>query len=353
MPQMRWRHSPKSRKRSRWLIAACLCIGLIICNDAADAAGNAKQPDRYDEILQLRSLYAQIAEKTGLRWQQLAAIDQYERTLTRVHRKSRPVPKEARVGIYIPESVWAGAMNPDPADTSPLSIRMFGGIGRDGDGDGRAERTSAHDVLFTVASAIGGPLGNDQEHFRIRLWHYYGHERAVQRIVQFTAILDACGDKLTKRHAFPLPVRADYSYRNTWGDRRGWGGRRIHEGTDIFAGYGVPVRSTSLGIVEMKGWNRYGGWRVGIRDLDNIYHYYAHLQGFAQNIKPGVIVQPGQVIGWVGSSGYGRPGTQGKFPPHLHYGVYRDRGMVEWAFNPYPLLRQWERDERRAQRAAR
>lgn len=54
---------------------------------------------------------------------------------------------------------------------------------------------------------------------------------------------------------------------------------------------------------------------------------------------------PGQTIGWVGSSGYGSPGTQGKFPPHLHYGIYRDRGITEWAFDPYPLLKQWENQE--------
>ena len=59
-------------------------------------------------------------------------------------------------------------------------------------------------------------------------------------------------------------------------------GSRIHEGTDIFANYGVPVHSTVYGIVEMKGWNKYGGWRIGIRDINNKYHYFAHLNGFAK-----------------------------------------------------------------------
>lgn len=105
------------------------------------------------------------------------------------------------------------------------------------------------------------------------------------------------------------------------------------------------MRSTCFGIVETKGWNRYGGWRIGIRDIENRYHYYAHLMGYEKSLLRGDIVTPGQTIGWVGSSGYGSPGTQGKFPPHLHYGIYRDRGITEWAFDPYPLLKQWENKE--------
>jgi len=153
-------------------------------------------------------------------------------------------------------------------------------------------------------------------------------------------------------NAFPLPVHATYSYRSTWGMGRHYGGFRVHEGTDIFAPHGVPVRSTCYGVVEIKGWNRYGGWRIGIRDLNNLYHYYAHLSGYDKTVKQGDIVSPGQVIGWVGSSGYGNPGTSGKFPPHLHYGVYRDRGLVEYAFDPYPMLKKWENDEKRNLRAA-
>lgn len=98
--------------------------------------------------------------------------------------------------------------------------------------------------------------------------------------------------------------------------------------------------------MEIKGWNPYGGWRIGIRDVNNIYHYYAHLSGYQKGIKENDIVKPGQTIGWVGSSGYGKPGTSGKFPPHLHFGLYRDNGLTEWSFDPYPSLRKWEREDR-------
>jgi murein DD-endopeptidase MepM/ murein hydrolase activator NlpD len=70
------------------------------------------------------------------------------------------------------------------------------------------------------------------------------------------------------------------------------------------------------------------------------------LSGFSRALKVGQIVEPGMIIGAVGSSGYGPPGTSGKFPPHLHYGMYKDNGYTEWSFDPTPHLAMWERIER-------
>jgi len=66
------------------------------------------------------------------------------------------------------------------------------------------------------------------------------------------------------------------------------------------------------------------------------------LQGFAEGVEVGAIVEPGQVIGSVGSTGYGPEGTSGKFAPHLHFGLYKFDGRREWAFNPYSYLLRWE-----------
>lgn len=293
-----------------------------------------------------RELYDHVAAITGLTWQKVAAVDQYERSMTRLRPKERPLDEHAVSGAYVAPERWAGALNPNPEDRSPLSIALFGGIGRDGSGDGKADRNNDVDRLYSVVrqTMLQG-IGVD--HMAIGLWEYYQSSRAVLRVQQFDKLYSAFGTLNLSKHVFPLPLNSIYSYRSTWGNRRGWGGVRIHEGTDIFAGQGVPVRSTCYGVVEVKGWNKFGGWRIGIRDIDNLYHYYAHLSGFDKSIRTGDVVEPGRVIGWVGSSGYGRPGTQGKFPPHLHYGVYRDRGLVEWAFDPYPLLHNWERSERK------
>jgi len=310
-------------------------------NKPAPSAGDQTDP----VLVKRRELYDHISVLTGIPWYRLAAVDQYERSLTKARPKTRQQLGES-LGIFMTEAKWAGILNPNELDENPQSIRYFNGIGQDGDGDGLATRTKDADLLYSVASKLMryGPSDDD---FSIGLWNYYHNTRSVQRIKQFAQIY-ASYDKLNLfEHAFPVPPGNSYSYRGTWGTKRSWGGYRIHEGTDIFAPHGVPVRSTCYGIVEVKGWNPYGGWRLGIRDLNNVYHYYAHLSGFDKQIQVGTIVKPGQTVGWVGSSGYGKPGTQGKFPPHLHYGVYRDRGLVEWSFDPYPLLRQWENEEKR------
>lgn len=306
-----------------------------------------------DKVMEQRQqLYDRLSIVTEIPWYRIAAIDQYERTLGKARPKARPQLGELS-GIFIEEEQWAGPLNPDSSDTTPASILWFNGVGRDGNGDGVAERTNDFDLLYSIAGRLLQYGGSTDDDFAIGLWEYYHNSRAVQRIQQFARIYENFGSLNLFEHAFPVPVGSNYSYRSTWGNARGWGGRRSHEGTDIFANHGVPVRSTSYGVIEVKGWNPYGGWRIGIRDLNNYYHYYAHLSGFDKTMEVGTLVKPGQVVGWVGSSGYGKPGTQGKFPPHLHYGIYRDRGLIEWSFDPYPLLKKWENDERRRLRAKR
>lgn len=300
-------------------------------------------------MLARRSLYDKLSLFTSIPWYWLAAIDQYERSMSKVRPKVRPM-LGSTVGVFIDQERWAGPLNPNQDDSSPASIHWFNGIGRDGDGNGQAERNSDVDLLYSLVSHITR-YGTTEDDFSIGLWQYYQNSRAVQRIQQFAKIYDYFGQLDLNEHAFPVPIGTNYAYKDTWGAGRGWGGRRSHEGTDIFAPQGLPIRSTCYGIIEVKGWNPYGGWRIGIRDLNNFYHYYAHMSGYDKTMKIGEIVKPGQVIGWVGSSGYGKPGTQGKFPPHLHYGVYSDRGLFEWSFDPYPMLRRWEQAERARMRA--
>lgn len=328
--------------------AVLIAFGLLMESQPATAApagtkseapkASAPTKQTYDER---KALLQQISTLTGIAWNDLAAIDQYDRTISFV--KKRPL-SGGLIDIYYSEADWTGLSNPDRLDTAPQSIGLFGGKGTDGDGDGRADLGNDTDKLYTMARYLQR-FGPERENFRIGLWEYYHNSRSVERIEQFSKIYGALNSLDLFTHAFPLPLSADYSYRSTWGASRGWGGDRIHEGTDLFARHGVPVRSTCYGIIEVMGWNPYGGWRVGIRDLNNVYHYYAHLSGFSKEVKAGDVVKSGQVVGWVGSSGYGKPGTSGKFPPHLHYGLYRDSGLAEWSFDPYPNLRKWEREE--------
>ncbi|WP_067725739.1 M23 family metallopeptidase [Oceanobacillus damuensis] len=292
----------------------------------------AEDESIYDERM---ALFKKTEALTQIPWYYLAAIDNFERNI-----KSSDEPEQV-ISIEIPPELWFGPGNSSFLKDIAL-IDTFNGKGKDGDGDGIADPENEEDVLYTMAMILL-EYGPDRDDIKIALWNHYKRDLSVQTVMNTSKVFQTFGDiNLTDRD-FPVSIEHNYSYRNTWGDRRGFGGLRIHEGTDIFAGYGVPVKSTTYGVIEMMGWNLYGGWRVGIRDIFNIYHYYAHMSGFSDDLKVGQVVKPGDVIGSVGSTGYGPPGTSGKFPPHLHYGMYKDNGYSEWSFDPYPYLVKWER----------
>lgn len=146
---------------------------------------------------------------------------------------------------------------------------------------------------------------------------------------------------------FPFPTKGSYDpFRDTWGDSRAYNpdgtAVRAHEGTDIMAPKGTPVVSVGGGVVTNYGWNELGGWRVTIR-LDNSQYsvYYAHLDRYAPGLAKGVRVAPGQLVGYVGSTGYGPAGTEDKFVPHLHFGLYDNAAGFE-ARNAYQILKYWE-----------
>lgn len=325
----------------RLLLCCILLIGYLPDSASATTLENMTDEQIYEKR---NELYTKMQSITQIPWHYFAAVDQYERN---VRRARRDIPKATGViGIYYKPEIWAGPLNPNPKDTNPSSIQFFSGVGQDGNGDGVADSTNDEDVLYTFATYLQS-YGTDKENLKIALWDYYQRDKTVGLIMGHLKLYQTYQTLKLDKHAFPLPIRSNFSYKNTWGDARGWGGRRIHEGTDIFASYGVPVRSTCYGIIEIKGWNKFGGWRIGIRDINNTYHYFAHLNGFAKDLEVGQVVEPGQMIGSVGSSGYGPPGTAGKFPPHLHYGMYKDNGYTEWSFDPFPHLKSWERGDRR------
>ena len=89
---------------------------------------------------------------------------------------------------------------------------------------------------------------------------------------------------------------------------------------------GTPIIAVESGYVEAIGWNQYGGWRLGIRSFDKKrYYYYAHLRKnypYHKSLKAGSIVQAGDVIGYLGRTGYSRTeNTNNIDEPHLHFGL--------------------------------
>lgn len=116
----------------------------------------------------------------------------------------------------------------------------------------------------------------------------------------------------------------------TFGAARG--SDRSHAGVDIFARRGAPVRSATPGVVISIRDGGLGGKQVWVLGPGRERYYHAHLDGWAPGLHEGQSILPGDLLGYVGTTG----NAQGT-PPHLHYGIYGADG----ARDPLPALRAW------------
>ena len=124
----------------------------------------------------------------------------------------------------------------------------------------------------------------------------------------------------------PIAAGCGYSHSDDFGNRRSFGFSRKHLGHDMMGSLGTPIVAVEGGVIEAMGWNRYGGWRIGIRSFDSKrYYYYAHLQKdkpFAEGLEVGDIVQAGDLIGFMGRTGYSNAENVNNIQTvHLHFGM--------------------------------
>lgn len=118
---------------------------------------------------------------------------------------------------------------------------------------------------------------------------------------------------------------------NTFGAARG---DRWHEGIDVFAARGTPVRPAAPGEVAMVGTTGLGGLGVTVMGDDGLRYFYTHLDAVPPDLSVGQRVSVLDVIGFVGNSGNASGG-----PTHLHFAVYARSDGGDWmAFDPVPHL---------------
>ena len=124
----------------------------------------------------------------------------------------------------------------------------------------------------------------------------------------------------------PIAKNFPYSHYDDFGTGRSYGFSRTHLGNDLMGQVGTPIVAVEGGVIEAMGWNQYGGWRIGIRSFDRKrYYYYAHLRKgfpFRKDLKVGSIVKSGDVIGYLGHTGYSiKEDVNNIKTPHLHFGM--------------------------------
>jgi murein DD-endopeptidase MepM/ murein hydrolase activator NlpD len=139
------------------------------------------------------------------------------------------------------------------------------------------------------------------------------------------------GEKtFTKKYGIKafLPIAKGYSFSHydDFGNSRSYGFKRVHLGNDLMGSIGTPIIAVESGVIEAIGWNQYGGWRIGIRSFDSKrYYYYAHLRKnhpYAEDMYEGKIVKAGDVIGYLGMTGYSSNENVNNINvPHLHFGM--------------------------------
>lgn len=142
----------------------------------------------------------------------------------------------------------------------------------------------------------------------------------------------------TRAGGLVIPVAGvrEQELRDTWGAPRS-GGRK-HKGVDIFAAEGTPVLAAAAGVLVNRDSNAVAGLSLYQRGEDGrTVYYYAHLSGYRPGLKVGDLLSPGDVIGYVGSTG----NVTGA--PHLHFAVFTITDPNRWwrgrDLNPYPLLK--------------
>lgn len=100
------------------------------------------------------------------------------------------------------------------------------------------------------------------------------------------------------------------------------GAKTPHLAIDYAAALGTPIMAVGDGTVTFAGWNSQGyGNYVSIRHNDVYSTGYAHMSSFAKGIRSGAGVKQGQIIGYVGSTGWSTG-------PHLHYEIKKYGKLV-------------------------
>lgn len=131
-------------------------------------------------------------------------------------------------------------------------------------------------------------------------------------------------------HRFPIVGSHQY-----WD---GWGAGRGHQGTDIGAPCGTPLRTVRGGTVQYAGYHSAAGYYAVVdARRTGVDFAYMHLQSPAAR-STGQRIRTGEVIGRVGESG----NASGC---HLHFEMWSAPGWYEGgsAFDSEPHLRRWDR----------
>lgn len=182
---------------------------------------------------------------------------------------------------------------------------------------------------YTGSDVDSGAAINVERDFDRRILE----RQAKQQVEQREAALQTLRDKVDanakelSRNQWVVPV-AGYHLTARFGQRSGLWSRGYHTGLDFAGPSGSTIVSVARGIVKSVGYQGGYGNRTVITLQDGTDVWFCHQSRIA--VSPGEQVDPGQIIGFTGSTG----NVTG---PHLHLEVHPGGGD---AVDPEPVLLQ-------------
>jgi len=148
-------------------------------------------------------------------------------------------------------------------------------------------------------------------------------EKAVKEVDEIKNYLRVQKDLyMATPKGFPVmgPITSRFGMRE-----KASGVRAFHEGTDVSAKEGTPIRATASGIVSYSGWSNGSGYVVALEHGCGFSTLYAHNK--KNGVTVGERIERGDIVAWVGSTG-------NSTGPHVHYEVMKHGKKV----NPQTYL---------------
>ncbi|HET9441670.1 MAG TPA: M23 family metallopeptidase [Acidimicrobiales bacterium] len=206
-----------------------------------------------------------------------------------------------------PAPAPGGEPAPAPAPAAPAPAAAAGGPSPFGDGDGEG----------VAPPDSAGPFPNELAAM-MRSVRRSGprNSRALVDSLKALTDLGMPADEAVRVGLGSFPVGGYATYSHDWWFPRFGPGWRLHQGTDIFATRGTPVRSPALGTVRLTN-GGLGGRSTYVVQDDGTYFYLAHLDSWPAGLRDGQVVNVGDVVGYVGTTGNAQ-GTS----PHVHFEVH-------------------------------
>jgi murein DD-endopeptidase MepM/ murein hydrolase activator NlpD len=132
-----------------------------------------------------------------------------------------------------------------------------------------------------------------------------------------------------------FPVAGPTTFVHDWLFPRYVPSFHLHQGTDLFAPLGTPVRAPFDGTLRRSD-GAVGGIAAYVTAPDGTYAYLAHLSALFPGQTDGMAVRQGDVVGFVGNTGNAAGG-----PTHVHFELHPKGGG---AMDPKATLDSWIAD---------